>query len=48
MVRKLAALAAPAGRAAWLAGRNTIEGIVQDLQAGGKAIDRAADRSKPS
>lgn len=29
-----------------LAGCNTISGIGQDVQAGGKAMERAADRTK--
>jgi predicted small secreted protein len=28
-------------------GCNTVEGFGQDVQAGGKAIEKAADKSKP-
>ena len=42
MLRKLAALALVAGFVMGLAGCNTIEGIGQDVQAGGRALEKAA------
>jgi predicted small secreted protein len=42
MVSKLAALAALIGLLVGIGGCNTIEGLGQDVQAGGKAIERAA------
>ena len=42
MLTKLAALALLAGIVLGLAGCNTIEGIGQDVQAGGRAIEKAA------
>jgi predicted small secreted protein len=41
MLRKLAALSLLAGFVLGLAGCNTIEGIGQDVQAGGRAIEKA-------
>ena len=31
-----------------LAGCNTMEGVGQDVQAGGRAVERAADKSNPT
>jgi predicted small secreted protein len=31
-----------------VAGCNTMEGVGQDVQAGGRAVERAADKSNPS
>lgn len=31
-----------------LAGCNTMEGVGQDVQAGGKAVERAADKHNPT
>ncbi len=31
-----------------LAGCNTVEGVGQDVQAGGRAVERAADKNNPS
>jgi len=42
MGKKLAALVLLAGFVLGLAGCNTIEGIGQDVQAGGRAIEKAA------
>jgi predicted small secreted protein len=42
MPRRLAALILLAGLALGLAGCNTIEGIGQDVQAGGRALEKAA------
>jgi predicted small secreted protein len=42
MPRKLAALTILVGIVLGLAGCNTIEGIGQDVQAGGRAIEKAA------
>jgi predicted small secreted protein len=42
MPRKLAALAALFAAVLAIAGCNTIEGIGQDVQAGGRAIEKAA------
>ena len=36
-----------AGALALIAGCNTVEGAGQDIKAGGRAIERAADDSKP-
>jgi predicted small secreted protein len=33
---------------ALLAGCNTVEGVGQDVQAGGRAVERAADKSNPT
>lgn len=33
---------------ALLAGCNTIEGVGQDVQAGGRAVERAADKANPT
>jgi predicted small secreted protein len=33
---------------ALLAGCNTVEGVGQDVQAGGRTIERAADKSNPT
>jgi entericidin B len=32
----------------WLAGCNTMEGAGKDVQAGGRAVERAADKSNPT
>lgn len=32
----------------FLAGCNTMEGVGQDVQAGGRAVERAADKSNPT
>lgn len=32
----------------FLGGCNTMEGVGQDVQAGGKAIERSADKSNPT
>jgi predicted small secreted protein len=42
MLKKLAALLVLAGLALGTGGCNTLEGIGQDVQAGGKAIEKAA------
>jgi predicted small secreted protein len=47
MLEKIAALITLAGFALVVAGCNTVEGLGQDVQAGGKAIEKAADKSKP-
>ncbi len=47
MLKKLAAIAALAGLVLGLAGCNTVEGVGQDVQSGGKAIEKAADKAKP-
>ena len=47
MVRKLAAALALAGFALGLAASNTVEGMGKAIQAGGAAIESAADKSKP-
>jgi entericidin B len=31
-----------------VAGCNTVEGVGQDVQAGGRAVERAADKSNPT
>ncbi|CAG0979666.1 hypothetical protein BURK1_01675 [Burkholderiales bacterium] len=46
-MRELATLLVLAGFAAGLAGCNTISGVGQDVKAGGAAIERAAEKSKP-
>lgn len=33
---------------ALLAGCNTMEGVGQDVQAGGRAVERAADKANPT
>lgn len=33
---------------ALLAGCNTVEGLGQDVQAGGRAVERTADKNNPS
>lgn len=38
---------AMAGALALIAGCNTVEGAGQDIKAGGRAIERAADDAKP-
>ena len=47
MMKRLVALLALAGFAVVVAGCNTIEGVGQDVKAGGAAIEKAADKSKP-
>ncbi len=42
MLKQFAALFALAGLVFVLAGCNTLEGVGQDVQAGGKAIEKAA------
>jgi predicted small secreted protein len=42
MLKKLSALFALAGLVFGVAGCNTLEGVGQDVQAGGKAIEKAA------
>ena len=42
MLKKFAALLALAGLVFGVAGCNTLEGVGQDVQAGGKAIEKAA------
>ena len=42
MLKQFAALFALAGLVLGLAGCNTLEGVGQDVQAGGKAIEKAA------
>lgn len=32
----------------FLAGCNTVEGLGQDVQAGGRAVERAADKANPT
>lgn len=32
----------------FLAGCNTVEGVGQDVQAGGRAVERAADKANPT
>ena len=46
-MKTLAARAALAAFALWLAGCNTIAGIGKDVKAGGQAIESAAEKSKP-
>ncbi|HEX6945563.1 MAG TPA: entericidin A/B family lipoprotein [Casimicrobiaceae bacterium] len=33
---------------ALIAGCNTVEGVGQDVQAGGRAVERAADKANPT
>ena len=47
MVRRIAAVAAFLGCIVGSAGCNTFEGFGQDVQKGGQAIERAADKNKP-
>jgi predicted small secreted protein len=47
MLSKLAALAALVGMVFGIGGCNTVQGFGQDMQAGGRAIERAADKAKP-
>ena len=47
MMKKLVALLALAGFAVVVTGCNTVEGVGQDIKAGGSAIEKAADKSKP-
>jgi predicted small secreted protein len=47
MLKKLVALVSLAGFVLGLAACNTMEGVGQDVQAGGKAIEKAADKNKP-
>ena len=42
MLKKFAAMFALAGLVFGFAGCNTLEGVGQDVQAGGKAIEKAA------
>jgi predicted small secreted protein len=42
MLKKMSALFALAGLVLGVAGCNTLEGVGQDVQAGGKAIEKAA------
>jgi predicted small secreted protein len=44
MMHKLAALAALVGLVIGIGGCNTIQGIGQDLQAGGRAVEKAAKK----
>ena len=44
MLKKLMALASIVGLAFGLAACNTVEGVGQDVQAGGKAIEKAAKK----
>ena len=47
MAQKLVALVALAGFAFVIAGCNTVEGMGKDVKAGGEAVEKAADKSKP-
>jgi predicted small secreted protein len=47
MLNKLVALVSPIGFVFGLAACNTMEGVGQDVQAGGRAIEKAADKAKP-
>ena len=47
MVRRIAAVAVLLGFIVGTAGCNTVEGVGQDVQKGGQAIERAADKNKP-
>jgi predicted small secreted protein len=47
MLEKLASLLLLAALVSLTAGCNTFEGFGQDVQAGGRAIEKAADKSKP-
>lgn len=47
MLKKLVTLIALIGFALGLAACNTMEGVGQDVQSGGKAIEKAADKAKP-
>jgi predicted small secreted protein len=47
MLKKLVALVSLIGFVLGLAACNTMEGVGQDVQAGGKAIEKAADKAKP-
>jgi len=44
MMHKLAALAALVGLVFGIGGCNTIQGIGQDVQAGGRAVEKAAKK----
>jgi len=46
MLKKLVALVSLIGFALGLAACNTMEGVGQDVQSGGRAIERAADKAK--
>ena len=46
-MKALAALLA-AAVLTMVAGCNTMEGVGQDVQAGGRAVERAADKSNPT
>jgi predicted small secreted protein len=48
LLKRLVALLSLAGLVVGgLAACNTMQGFGQDMQAGGKAIEKAADKSKP-
>jgi len=47
MIGKMASLLSLCALLATIAGCNTVEGFGQDVQAGGRAIEKAADKSKP-
>jgi len=47
MLQKLASLLSLAALVSLTAGCNTVEGFGQDVQAGGRVIEKAADKSKP-
>ena len=47
MVKKIVALFMLVGFAFAVAGCNTVEGVGKDVKAGGQAIEKAADKSKP-
>jgi predicted small secreted protein len=47
MLKKLVGLVSLIGLVLGLAACNTMEGVGQDVQAGGKAIEKAADKNKP-
>ena len=47
MTKKLVTLLALAGFALAVAGCNTVEGVGKDVKAGGQAVERAAEKSKP-
>jgi entericidin B len=46
-MKKLVALVSLIGFVFGLSACNTMEGVGQDVQAGGKAIEKAADKAKP-
>ena len=47
MTKKLVTLLALAGFAFAVTGCNTVEGVGKDVKAGGEAVEKAAEKSKP-